>query len=65
MNRSKHVHRYQALIQERLGELSTAEQAVAAHLAAHPEQLPFETAESIAKRLGVSAMTVGRALKAL
>lgn len=65
MNRSKHAHRYQALIQERLGELSTAEQAVAAHLAAHPEQLPFETAESIAKRLGVSAMTVGRALKAL
>lgn len=65
MNRSKPVHRYQALIQARLGELSTAEQAVAAHLAAHPEQLPFETAESIAKRLGVSAMTVGRALKAL
>jgi DNA-binding MurR/RpiR family transcriptional regulator len=62
---TRHVHRYQSLIQSRLDELSTAEQAVAAHLAAHPEQLPFETAESIAKRLGVSAMTVGRALKAL
>lgn len=48
-----------------MAELSTAEQAVAEHLAAHPEQLPFETAESIAKRLGVSAMTVGRTLKAL
>jgi DNA-binding MurR/RpiR family transcriptional regulator len=62
---SSHVHRYQSLIQTRLTQLSTAEQAVAAHLAAHPEQLPFETADSIAKRLGVSAMTVGRTLKAL
>lgn len=61
----QYAHRYQALIQERATELSTAEQTVATHLAAHPEQVPFETAESIAKRLGVSAMTVGRALKAL
>ncbi|MGH8236702.1 MAG: MurR/RpiR family transcriptional regulator [Steroidobacteraceae bacterium] len=60
-----HLHRYQGLIQQRLTELSTAEQAVAAHLAAHPERLPFETADSLGKRLGVSAMTVGRALKAL
>ncbi len=59
------VHRYQSLIQSRLHQLSTAEQAVAAHLAAHPAELPFETAESIAKRLGISAMTVGRTLKAL
>lgn len=58
-------HRYQSLIQSRSADLSTAEQAVAEHLAAHPEQLPFETAESIGKRLGVSAMTVGRTLKAL
>ncbi|MBL8267073.1 MurR/RpiR family transcriptional regulator [Steroidobacter sp.] len=58
-------YRYQSLIQSRAEELSTSEQSVAAHLAAHPEQLPFETADSIAKRLGVSAMTVGRALKAL
>lgn len=58
-------HRYQTLIQSQLPQLSTAEQAVAAHLSAHPEQLPFETAESVAKRLGVSAMTVGRTLKAL
>jgi DNA-binding MurR/RpiR family transcriptional regulator len=62
---ARHVHRYQSLIQTRLTQLSTAEQAVAAHLAAHPEQVPFETAASIAKRLGVSAMTVGRTLKAL
>ena len=59
------VYRYQALIQDRLADLSTAEQAVAAHLVAHPEQLPFETADSLAKRLRVSAMTVGRTLKAL
>ena len=58
-------HRYQSLIQSRSAELSTSEQAVAEHLAAHPEQVPFETAESIGKRLGVSAMTVGRTLKAL
>ena len=62
---ARHVHRYQTLIQTRLAQLSTAEQAVAAHLAAHPEQVPFETAASLAKRLGVSAMTVGRTLKAL
>jgi DNA-binding MurR/RpiR family transcriptional regulator len=59
------IHRYQSLIQSRLDQLSTAEQSVAAHLAAHPAELPFETAESIAKRLGISAMTVGRTLKAL
>jgi DNA-binding MurR/RpiR family transcriptional regulator len=62
---ARHVHRYQSLIQSRSADLSTAEQAVAAHMAAHPEQLPFETADSIAKRLGVSAMTVGRTLKVL
>lgn len=59
------LHRYQLLIGERLTDLSTAEQMVASHLAAHPDQVPFETAGSIAKRLGVSSMTVGRALKAL
>ncbi len=59
------AHRYQALIQTRLPELSTAEQAVAAHLAAHPEHVPFETAATLGIRLGVSAMTVGRTLKAL
>jgi len=58
-------YRYQAVIEKRLPGLSTAEQAVAAHLSAHPDQLPFETADSLAKRLGVSAMTVGRTLKAL
>jgi DNA-binding MurR/RpiR family transcriptional regulator len=62
---ASHVYRYQALIQDRLADLSTAEQAVATHLAAHPEELPFETADSLAKRLRVSAMTVGRTLKAL
>jgi DNA-binding MurR/RpiR family transcriptional regulator len=64
-SQARHAYRYQSLIQAQLTQLSTAEQAVAAHLAAHPEQVPFETAASIAKRLGVSAMTVGRTLKAL
>jgi len=58
-------YRYQSQIKGRLDELSAAEQTVAAHLIAHPEELPFETAESIARRLRVSAMTVGRTLKAL
>jgi len=62
---SRKTYKYQARIQKRLADLSTAEQAVAAHLAMHPEQLPFETAGSVAKRLGVSSMTVGRTLKAL
>lgn len=65
-NTSTRAHyRYQSIIESRLPELRTAEQAVAAHLAAHAEQLPFESALSIAKRLGVSSMTVGRTLKAL
>lgn len=62
---STSAHRYQQLIQGKLSELSTSEQSVATHLAAHPEQLPFETAATLAQRLGVSAMTVGRTLKAL
>jgi DNA-binding MurR/RpiR family transcriptional regulator len=60
-----YIYRYQELVQKHLTELSTAEQTVASHLAAHPEQLPFETASSLAKRLGVSSMTVGRTLKGL
>lgn len=59
------AYRYQQQIQERLGRLSTAEQLVATHLVAHPEQVPFETARTLARRLGLSAMTVGRTLKAL
>jgi len=59
------AYRYQTLIQSRLADLSAAEQDVANHLLAHPEELPFETADSVAKRLQVSAMTVGRTLKAL
>ncbi len=58
-------HRYQVLIRDRLESLSAAEQVVASHLAAHPDEALFETAESIARRIGVSAMTVGRTLKAL
>jgi DNA-binding MurR/RpiR family transcriptional regulator len=60
-----YIYRYQELVQKHLTALSTAEQTVASHLAAHPEQLPFETAGSLAKRLGVSSMTVGRTLKGL
>jgi DNA-binding MurR/RpiR family transcriptional regulator len=60
-----HPHRYQALIEKRHRGLSSAGQTVAAHLIAHPGQLPFETADSLARRLHVSAMTVGRTLRAL
>lgn len=60
-----HGYHYQTLIQKRLTKLSTAEQLVATHLATHPEQIPFETADSLGKRLSISAMTVGRTLRAL
>ncbi len=60
-----HPHRYQALIEKRRRGLSSAGQTVATHLIAHPEQLPFETADSLGRRLHVSAMTVGRTLRAL
>src|SRR5215211_2082143 len=52
-------------IRERQATFSRAESAIAAYLLAHVREIPFETAASISRKLGVSPMTVGRFLRAL
>lgn len=52
-------------IMARRATLTRAERAVAAYLTAHARDVPFETAASIARRTGVSPMTVGRFLRSL
>ncbi|HZH27403.1 MAG TPA: MurR/RpiR family transcriptional regulator [Azospirillaceae bacterium] len=42
-----------------------SERMIAAYLTAHARELPFETAASIARKIGVSQMTVGRFLRSL
>jgi DNA-binding MurR/RpiR family transcriptional regulator len=44
---------------------TTSEQKIAAHLLHNISGIPFETAASLGKRVGVSAMTVGRFLRNL
>ncbi|TDK41377.1 MurR/RpiR family transcriptional regulator [Antarcticimicrobium luteum] len=46
-------------------DLTRSEKAVATYLLAHMQQLPFETAASIADSVGVSQMTVSRFLRTL
>lgn len=41
-------------------DLSEAERTIANFIMVEPSAIPFETGESLAKRLGVSAITVGR-----
>jgi len=43
-----------------LEDFSSAERAVARHIIAHYTTLPFETAQSLADKAGVSEITVGR-----
>jgi DNA-binding MurR/RpiR family transcriptional regulator len=52
-------------IQAALPGLTKSERAVAAYLTANLHSLPFETAASIARKVRVSQMTVGRSLRAL
>lgn len=52
-------------IQAHFPELTRAERSVAAYLRANARGIPFETAASIARKVGVSPMTVGRLLRAL
>lgn len=47
------------------GERTQSETVLARYFATHLDDLPFETAASIAKRVGVSAVTVGRFLRSL
>lgn len=46
-------------------DLTKSEKAVATYLLAHMQQLPYETAASIADSVGVSQMTVSRFLRTL
>ncbi len=46
-------------------EFTRSERAIASYLTAHTPDLPFETAASIAQKVGVSPMTVGRFLRSL
>lgn len=45
--------------------MTRAERVIAAFLTTHARELPFETAASIARKTGVSPMTVGRFLRSL
>jgi DNA-binding MurR/RpiR family transcriptional regulator len=45
--------------------LTRSEKAIASYMLANMNSLPFETAASIAKQVGVSQMTVGRFLRSL
>jgi DNA-binding MurR/RpiR family transcriptional regulator len=45
--------------------MTRSERVIAAYLRAHARELPFETAASIARKVGVSPMTVGRFLRGL
>ena len=52
-------------IEARQASMTRSERVIAAYLRAHARELPFETAASIARKIGVSPMTVGRCLRAL
>jgi DNA-binding MurR/RpiR family transcriptional regulator len=54
-----------AKIEARFDALTRSERAIAAYLTANPLSLPFHTAASIAKKVGVSQMTVGRFVRSL
>lgn len=54
-----------ALIEQTFSQLTPSEKRVASWLLAHAVQIPFETADSIAKATGTSGITVGRYLRKL
>ena len=49
-----------AKLEARLESFTPAERQIANHMLANRSELPFETAASLAQKLGVSAVTVGR-----
>lgn len=49
-----------AKLDARLEQFTPAERQIANHMLGNRNELPFETADSLAKKLGVSAVTVGR-----
>lgn len=54
-----------AHIEQTFSQLTPSEKRVASWLLAHAVQIPFETADSIAKATGTSGITVGRYLRKL
>jgi DNA-binding MurR/RpiR family transcriptional regulator len=52
-------------MEARQATMTRAERVIAAYLRAHARDLPFETAASVARKVGVSPMTVGRFLRSL
>jgi DNA-binding MurR/RpiR family transcriptional regulator len=59
------VTMFEKAIKKNWKQYTTSEQKLATFFLQHLRELPFETAASIAKRLEVSAMTVGRFIKKL
>jgi DNA-binding MurR/RpiR family transcriptional regulator len=57
--------RVEQRLRERYDGFTVAERMIAGWLLDNMAQIPFETAASIGQRVGVSAMTVGRFVKAL
>ena len=55
----------QQLLKDRWDSFTASEQKIAHYLLHHIRDLPFETAASLSKRVGVSPMTVGRFLRTL
>ena len=55
----------QKKLKSRWESFTTAEQKIATHLLQNVSGIPFETAASLGKRVGVSPMTVGRFLRNL
>lgn len=55
----------EALLRERMAQLSPSEQTLAAHMLGNVQMLPFETGASIAAAVGVSEMTVTRFVRSL
>ena len=52
-------------IEQTFSQLTPSEKRVAGWLLAHAVQIPFETADGIAKATGTSGITVGRYLRKL
>lgn len=52
-------------LEARMGRFTPAERQIANHLLTHRDSVPFENAASLARKLGVSAVTVGRFCRAM
>ena len=63
--RHRHELPFVQRIEARHETMTRSERVIAAYLRAHARELPFETAASIARKVGVSPMTVGRFLRGL